>query len=192
MTRVCLFVGPSIPAEVLRAACAELDADVDVLPPVQQGDLLRLSHRPPDVIGIVDGFFFQVPSVLHKEILLAMQGGTRVLGAASLGALRAAELDVFGMEGVGEIYRMYRRGRIDGDDEVAVLHTDAADGFRPLSEPMVNMRHNLRRAAPAWHPGCRDREEHARAGQGAALQPAELRGGLAQWRARTTVRVPHT
>jgi hypothetical protein len=146
MTRVCLFVGPSVSAEELRAACATLEADVDVLPPVQQGDLLRLSHRPPDVIGIVDGFFFQVPSVLHKEILLAMQGGTRVLGAASLGALRAAELDVFGMEGIGEIYRMYRRGRIDGDDEVAVLHTDAADGFRALSEPMVNMRHNLRRA----------------------------------------------
>jgi hypothetical protein len=113
---------------------------------VQQGDLLRLADRKPDVIAIVDGYFFQVPSVLHKEIMLALESGTRVLGAASLGALRAAELHPYGMEGVGTIYRMYRRGTIDGDDGVAVVHTEAADGFRALSEPLVSIRHNLRAA----------------------------------------------
>src|SRR5688572_12039359 len=101
---------------------------------------------PPDVIGIVDGYFFQVPSVLHKEILLMLEQGVRVFGAASLGALRAAELDAFGMKGVGEIYRMYRRGAIDADDEVAVLHAEQADGFQPLTVPLVNVRHTLRLA----------------------------------------------
>jgi len=123
-----------------------MDADVRLLPPVQQGDLLRLRGSLPDVLGIVDGFFFQVPSILHKEILWAMEQGVRVLGAASLGALRAAELDVFGMEGVGAIYRMYKQGLIEADDEVAVLHADGLDGYRPLSDALVNIRHNLRLA----------------------------------------------
>jgi hypothetical protein len=142
VTRVFVFVGPSARPGDFDG----LNADVTLLPPVQQGDLLRLADRQPDVIAIVDGYFFQVPSVLHKEIMLALESGTRVLGAASLGALRAAELYPFGMEGVGAIYRMYRRGSIDGDDEVAVLHTNAADGFRALSEPLVSLRHNLRQA----------------------------------------------
>lgn len=144
--RVTLFVGPSASVDDVRAAWAGVDADLSILPPVEQGDLLRLSRDLPDVLGIVDGFFFQVPAVTHKEILLALEDGARVMGAASLGALRAAELDVYGMEGVGEIYRWYRRGRVDADDEVAVLHAEAAEGYRALSEPLVNIRHNLRRA----------------------------------------------
>jgi len=144
--RVCFFVGPSLPTEEIRAAMAGADAEVELLPPVQQGDLLRLLERLPDVIGIIDGYFFQMPAVLHKEIMYAMECGARVLGASSMGALRAAELDVFGMEGVGEIYRLYKQELIDGDDEVAMVHADAQSGFRPLSEPLVNIRHNVRRA----------------------------------------------
>lgn len=144
--RMCLFIGPTIGAAEVRGLCAGLPAELELLPPVQQGDILRLAARPPDVIGIIDGLFFQVPSVLHKEILLMLSQGVRVLGASSLGALRAAELDVFGMEGVGEVYRMYQQQIVDGDDEVAVLHTDHHDGFRALTEPLVGIRYNLRRA----------------------------------------------
>src|SRR5262249_20723075 len=35
---------------------------------------------------------------------------------------------------------------IDGDDEVAVLHATADEGFRPLTQALVNLRHNLRAA----------------------------------------------
>lgn len=144
--RACFFIGPTIPAAPFREACRTLDAEVLLLPPVQQGDLLRLDEHLPDIIGIIDGLFFKVPSVLHKEILWALERGARVFGASSLGALRAAELDVFGMEGVGRIYRMYKDGEIDGDDEVAVLHADEAGGYRSLTEPLVSIRYNLRRA----------------------------------------------
>ena len=144
--RICLFAGPSLSATDIHSAFASVDVDVQVLPPAQQGDVLRLIDRPPDVIGIIDGYFFHVPSVLHREILLALERGVRVLGSSSIGALRAAELDVFGMEGIGEIYHLYRRGAIDGDDEVAVLHGVADDDFRPLTEALVSVRHNLRRA----------------------------------------------
>jgi hypothetical protein len=144
--RICIFAGPTIARAELEAACTEIDARVEVRPPVQQGDLLRLLADLPDMIGIIDGYFFQVPAVLHKEIMLVMEQGVRVLGASSLGALRAAELDTLGMEGVGAIYRLYRDGVIAGDDEVAVLHASEADGFRQLTEPLVTIRHNLQRA----------------------------------------------
>ena len=48
-----------------------------------------------------------------------MAAGTQVFGAASMGALRAAELAPFGMIGVGAIFAAYRDGRLTGDDEVA-------------------------------------------------------------------------
>jgi hypothetical protein len=144
--RVCLFVGPSLSAADVEGALGAADAEVTVRPPVEQGDILRLIEELPDVIGIIDGQFFHAPAVLHREILLALERGARVLGAASIGALRAAELDAFGMEGIGTIYRLYRTGAIDADAEVAVLHAAPVDGFRPLTEALVTIRHNLRRA----------------------------------------------
>ncbi len=61
-----------------------------------------------------------------------------------MGALRAAELDTLGMEGVGEIYRAYREGRLVADDEVALLFDP--ETFIPLSEPLVNIRATLQQA----------------------------------------------
>lgn len=69
------------------------------------GDLLRLAPRP----GIVDGSFHQTRAVRHKEILALIDAGVTVLGAASMGALRAAELDTYGMIGVGRVYDDFRR-----------------------------------------------------------------------------------
>ena len=78
---------------------------------------------------IVDGYFDTVPSVWHKEILVAMQRGVHVFGASSMGALRAAELHPFGMVGIGQVYEWYRDGTIDADDEVAVAHGPAEFAF---------------------------------------------------------------
>src|SRR5688572_32760283 len=53
------------------------------------------------------------------------RSGVRVFGAASMGALRAAELQPFGMIGVGQVFQAYRRGHLTDDDEVAVAHGPA-------------------------------------------------------------------
>jgi hypothetical protein len=84
--------------------------------------------------------------VWHKEILWAMSQGIHVFGGASMGALRAAELAAFGMEGVGSIFESFRSGELEDDDEVAVAHGQAEDGYRVLSEPMVNIRATLQAA----------------------------------------------
>jgi hypothetical protein len=60
---------------------------------------------------------------------------------------------------VGHVFEWYRDGVIDADDEVALLHASEAEGFRPLSEPLVNVRHTLQRAvAEGWLDGARARE----------------------------------
>jgi len=66
-----------------------------------------------------------------------------VFGSASMGALRAAELASFGMEGVGAIFEAYRDGLLKDDDEVAVTHAPAEAGFAVQSEAMVNIRATL-------------------------------------------------
>ena len=76
------------------------------------------------MIGIIDGGFEYTAPVWHKEILYALSAGTRVLGAASMGALRAAECHSFGMTGVGSIFKEYRDGtRIDDSDVAQISWT---------------------------------------------------------------------
>ena len=136
-----IFTGPTLSES---AASRELDAIY--LPPAAQGDVYRTVTSRPVAIGIIDGVFDQVPSIWHKEILWAMSQGIHVFGSASMGALRAAELADFGMHGVGEIFRAYRSGMLEDDDEVAVVHGTAKEGFCNLSDAMVNIRQTLRLA----------------------------------------------
>jgi hypothetical protein len=138
--KAVVFLGPTLPADVARRILPH----AIFLPPARQGDLLSaLGTHEPHVIGLIDGAFGQSLAVWHKEILFALHAGVRVVGAASMGALRAAEMDVFGMEGIGEIYRRFRTGELQDDDEVAVLHAEADLEYRSMSEPMVNIRATL-------------------------------------------------
>jgi hypothetical protein len=138
---VYVFTGPTLPPDEARSYL-----DAVFLPPVSQGDVYRAALKRPDAIGIVDGYFERVPSVWHKEILWAMKQGIHVFGSASMGALRAVELEVFGMEGVGAIYEWFRSGELEDDDEVAVRHGPAETGYRVASEAMVNIRATLKKA----------------------------------------------
>jgi thiopeptide-type bacteriocin biosynthesis protein len=133
--RTVIFLGPTLPVSTARHYL-----DATYLPPVEQGDVLRALKDRPDAIGIIDGYFQHVPSVWHKEILTAIAAGVHVAGAASMGALRAAELADFGMVGIGSIFWKFHSGEYTDDDEVAVAHASADLGYRALSEAMVNIR----------------------------------------------------
>ena len=141
--RAIVFAGPSLPPASRPTDMPE----IEWRPPVRQGDVVRAALTGPDVIGVVDGYFEVVPTVWHKEILWAMAQGIHVFGAASIGALRAAELDAFGMRGIGRIYEQFRDGVLQDDDEVAVLHGPEELGYPPLTEAMVNMRASFDEAA---------------------------------------------
>lgn len=135
-----LFVGPSLPDAV--AACGDA---IQVLPPAAHGDVLAAVRAGATVIGIIDGNFEHVAPVWHKEILHALDEGVSVLGAASMGALRAAECDAFGMIGIGRIYEDYATGRRLDDADVALLHGPAELGYPALSLPLVNVDATLDR-----------------------------------------------
>jgi hypothetical protein len=138
---VCVFTGPTI-----SAADAAMELDAVYFPPAVEGDVYRASLRHPQAIGIIDGYFQEVPSVRLKEILWAMSRGIHVFGSASIGALRATELAAFGMEGVGTVFEFFRDEILEDDDEVAVAHGPAELGFPSFSEAMVNIRQTLRKA----------------------------------------------
>ena len=139
-----IFAGPTLPPRDRPR-----DPALIWRPPVRQGELYRAARGGPAVIGIIDGYFEVTPTVWHKEILWAMAQGIHVFGAASIGALRAAELDRFGMRGIGRVYEDFRNGFLEDDDEVAVLHGPEELGYPALTEAMVNIRATVAAAAAA-------------------------------------------
>lgn len=141
---VIAFAGPS-----LTAADRAAHPLIDWRAPAEAGDLLRLRAPEGTVICLIDGYFDHRPAVRHKELLLLLSRGIAVLGASSIGALRAAEMETFGMVGVGAIYRAYAGSRLCGDDEVALVHAPQRWGWKALSVPLVDCRANLHRALRA-------------------------------------------
>lgn len=143
--KAVVFSGPSLPPnEVRRVTAAEWR------PPAAQGDLFRAAAEGFGIIGLIDGYFDWVPSVWHKEVLWALNQRVHVFGAASMGALRAAELEAFGMIGVGRVFEAFRDGILEDDDEVAVLHRgDASQGYAQITDAMVDIRATVERAVAA-------------------------------------------
>ena len=139
MTEPVVFAGPCL-AGLGERRRRTLLAGFDLQPPAQRGDVLAAVARRPVAIVLLDGYYYTVGAVTHKELLYALEEGVRVIGAASMGALRAAEMEAFGMTGVGRIFSWYRDGVLDGDDEVAVLHAPAERGYRPVTLALVEIR----------------------------------------------------
>ena len=136
-----VFLGPSL---ALPKAQALLRANY--FPPIRHGDLYRLRASGIRKFVMIDGVFDHTTPIWHREILLLLREGCSIVGAASMGALRALELKPYGMRGFGQIYQWYLDGIINGDDEVSLFHTDESMNFAALSQPLVNIRHNLQRA----------------------------------------------
>jgi hypothetical protein len=137
--KTVVFVGPT-----LRQSEASSILDVIYLPPVEQGGVVTaVESIKPDCIAIIDGVFLQDLSVWHKEILYALGKGISVWGAASMGALRAVELESLGMRGVGWIFKQFMTGTLTDDDEVVLTHASAEFEYKKLSEPLVNIRATL-------------------------------------------------
>ncbi len=139
MNKPIIFLGPSLTHEKARKIL-----DAEYRPPAKKGDFLRFT-MPADgltVVGLVDGYFLQDYPPSPIEIYqLIMRKNTVVIGSASLGALRAVELEKFGMIGVGKIFELYKKGIVNADDEVAVTFTEEPQSLQ--SEAMIDIRFNL-------------------------------------------------
>ena len=139
MNKPIIFLGPSLSHEKARKIL-----DAEYRPPAKKGDFLGFT-MPADgltVVGLVDGYFLQdYPPSPIEVYQLIMRKNTVVIGSASLGALRAVELEKFGMIGVGKIFELYKHGIVNADDEVAVTFTEEPQSLQ--SEAMIDIRFNL-------------------------------------------------
>jgi hypothetical protein len=128
--RPIVYLGPSLPKDEAQSLL-----DADYRPPVKRGDL---PHSFDGTIVMIDGEFGQSLSVSPNEVLRLLDQGTRIIGASSMGALRAAELYPYGMQGCGWIFDAYMSGRLIADDEVAVTYSPL--DLAALTVPLVNVR----------------------------------------------------
>ncbi len=140
MGKPVIFLGPSLGHDKAR----KIFPDAEYLPPAKKGDLLRLAtDTAVNKVGLVDGVFLQdYPPTPIEVYQLARKEGVILAGAASLGALRAVELEKFGMVGIGRVFELYKSGRINADDEVAVTFAQGGD-YELQSEAMIDIRYNL-------------------------------------------------
>ncbi len=141
--KILVYLGPSLPLAKAR----EILPNAIYMPPAKQGDIVsHVVSLSPTRILLIDSEFRQNLSPWHKEIVYALQypGVKTIYGAASMGALRAAELDYLGMIGIGQIYQWYRDGVTEDDSEVALSYAvrDSLDGpiYFPSSVPLVDVR----------------------------------------------------
>ena len=136
-----LMVGPT--AFAVNRALLE-QSDVVVMPPACRGSLHSLQSyaRGPACVAIVDGNFHQVLAVGHREILDLLKAGWPVWGLASMGAVRAAEMQHLGMQGFGTVFERFAQSPQLPDDEVAQLHAPDPP-YLPLTEPMIHHREAL-------------------------------------------------
>jgi hypothetical protein len=146
--KTIVFSGPSIAgAEVQRlATCTHA-------PPIKRGDLAATEGY--DVFVILDGEFGQNMSVSPKEILAVLGEGKTVIGASSMGALRASELDRSGMIGVGWVYDYFRRCVVRRDADVALVYSPF--DFKPITVPMVDLEYWMEQASAAGLIGNREK-----------------------------------
>jgi hypothetical protein len=146
--KTIVFFGPSIAESEVRRLAAVTHA-----PPIKRGDLAAVEDH--DVYVILDGEFGQNMSVSPKEILSLLERGKAVIGASSMGALRASELDRSGMIGVGWVYDYFRRCAIRRDADVALVYSPF--DFKPMTVPIVDLEYWTELACAAGLIGNRER-----------------------------------
>jgi TfuA protein len=129
-----IFTGPSLSWSEVTA----VDQRISCCPPAVRGDISKAAKTGISIIGLIDGVFFNRAAVSHREIIGAIKSGVTVVGGSSMGALRASELDSFGMIGVGKIYTCFKEGVIEADDEVAVAYNPIT--YEPVCDPLINIR----------------------------------------------------
>ena len=140
MINTTIFLGPSLKISEAK----KYIKNVTFKKPIKRGDIINEIKTNTKVIGIIDGVFYENASVCHKEILSALNLNIKIFGSSSMGALRACEMERYGMIGVGKVFEQYKYNIINSDDEVAVLY-DPLNNTQ-LTEALVDIRETLKLA----------------------------------------------
>src|ERR671912_2232785 len=137
MNSPIIYLGPSL--EINKA---KKIIDADFKPPAKKGDFINLNllTERRDIV-LIDGVFLQEYPPSPIEVFQVINNKNfKVYGASSIGALRAVELEKFGMKGIGKIFELYKKEIINSDDEIAVTFDS---DYNLLSEAMIDIRYNI-------------------------------------------------
>ena len=89
--------------------------------PIKRRDIIQDIKNGFQVIGIIDGEFLQNLAVSPSEISDAIRCGLKVYGSSSMGAMRAVELNKYGMIGCGRIFEYIHAQAYFKDDQLGQL-----------------------------------------------------------------------
>jgi TfuA protein len=144
-----IFLGPS-----LQINKAKKIIQADFRPPAKKGDFINLSLLSEKrEIVLIDGVFLQDYPPTPIEVFQVINNKNfKVYGASSIGALRAVELEKFGMKGIGKIFELFKKNIVNSDDEIAVTFDS---DYNLLSEAMIDIRYNI---FLGWRKGIIDKE----------------------------------
>ena len=138
---VKVYAGLSAERDTVRAILP----DAIFAPPIERGDIIADIDEGVTSVLILDGVFHQALSVCPSEIMDALRRGIRVFGASSMGALRAAELEPYGMVGVGEIFEYIRSAEAFRDDFLGQVFMEGFPQIQAASVTWVEFAINLGR-----------------------------------------------
>jgi len=77
--------------------------------PAEQGDFFAVILENYKNVLLFDAYFYQKYPCTTLEILIVMKEGVNVIGSSSVGAMRAIELDNYGMIGSGYVYEYFKK-----------------------------------------------------------------------------------
>lgn len=126
--------------ESLWDAPQELKNNLICRPPINRGVLekIKFNAKNPPLVLILDGVYGSSLSITATECRQFLERGGRLVGASSIGALRASELWSVGMIGVGQVYNMLRIGYIRSDADIAVAYDERT--FREITISIIHVR----------------------------------------------------
>jgi hypothetical protein len=139
--RIKVYSGLTLDAKAIR----RLLPAAHFAPPARKGDLLGDMKKRYNVVAIIDGVFHQSPAVSCGEIMDALRSGLRIYGSSSMGALRASELDRYGMIGHGKIYEYIKSEPFFRDDYLGQVYHAVPGPFRLNSVPYIDFHFSLLR-----------------------------------------------
>lgn len=138
MKTVAVYAGPSLGG---KKEWFETKDILNIKAPAKAGDILNLIINETNIKTIIlaDGLFYEKYAPMHREIMLAIDSGIEVIGCSSMGAIRAVELNSYGMIGSGKVFEYYKNNPETADDEVGLIHHLSSE-YKPLTIPLVNLR----------------------------------------------------
>jgi YcaO-like protein with predicted kinase domain len=125
------FVGGSLPRNEYID-----DRQIVYTSPAEQGDMLAAILAGFRNILIIDGLFYSKFPCTTFEVMMALERGLNVFGSSSIGALRAVELDNFGMTGLGYVYDYLKKQHVTPYHIVAQTYNDDNSA---LTIPLVDI-----------------------------------------------------